>query len=156
MMLELIRDDSLPTCTLGRIIVFGKTFYTIERPWVPEDNSPGGRKGVSCVPVGEYRLERHNGEAFQKVWALVNPSLGVYHLPQDVPAAQKFTARTACLMHPANWAHELRGCIAPGKTRTQDANRQWMVTRSRDAVNEIRTLIGSALDIRLTITQPKV
>ncbi|CAB4169884.1 hypothetical protein UFOVP1082_36 [uncultured Caudovirales phage] len=152
MMIEMIRDMSLSYCTLGRIIINGKTFFTIERPWIPDAQAIGGRKGVSCIPLGEYRLDRHNGEAFQKVWALVNPSLGVYHLPQDVPTLQKPFARTACLIHPANFAHELRGCIAPGKNRAQDGAKQWMVSRSRDAVNEIRTLIGSALDVRITIT----
>ncbi|CAB4165409.1 hypothetical protein UFOVP820_44 [uncultured Caudovirales phage] len=152
MILELIRDTSLPYCTLGRLIVAGKTFFTIERPWIPDPRSPGGTKGVSCIPTGEYRLERHSGEAFQKVWAMVNAANGVYHLPADVPAGLRSSARTACLIHPANWAHELRGCIAPGKTRAMDSTRHWMVTRSRDAVNEIRTLIGTSLDLKLTIS----
>jgi hypothetical protein len=153
MQLELVRDMALHYCTLGRLMFAGRTLFTIERPWVPDSRSRGGQKGVSCVPVGEYRLERHNSDAHPKVWALVNPMLDVYHLPQDVPAGQELVSRTACLIHAANWAYELRGCVAPGKARLKDQAARWMVTRSRDAINELRTVIGNSFDLHLTILE---
>lgn len=151
MNLELVRDLDTGYCTLGRIMISGKTFFTIERPWIPGAGK-SGKKGASCVSVGTYRLTRHDSEMYPKTWALVNPSLDVYHYPWDVPRGQEASTRTAVLIHAANWAHELRGCIAPGKTRTKDAQGKWMVTRSRDAMNEIRTLIGSRIEVTLTIT----
>lgn len=152
MIIELIRDQSLPTCTLGRLLISGRTFYTMERPWVPDPDGKSGRKGVSCVAEGTYRLNRHDTEAYPKVWALVNPLLDVYHMPWEVPKGKELIARTAVLIHAANWAHELRGCIAPGKSKTRDGQGRWMVTRSRDAMNEIRTLIGSRLEVSLSIS----
>lgn len=151
MNIELIRDMDTGYCTLGRIIVGGKTFFTIERPWV-EGTGKGGRKGASCVAPGVYRLTRHDSEMYPKTWALVNPSLDVYHYPWDVPRGHEANTRTAVLLHAANWAYELRGCIAPGKSRMKDSNGRWMITRSRDAMNEIRTLIGPRLEVTLTIT----
>lgn len=151
MILELSRDFSDATCTLGWLTVAGRKFTTIERPWVPDPAYPAGLKGQSCVPRGEYRLERHDSDAFPRCWALVAPPLGVYHWPWEVPVQQRAWARTAVLIHAANWASELRGCIAPGKDRVKDRN-GWMVVRSRDALNEVRTLTGSAIDLRLVIT----
>lgn len=153
MLIELVRDMALPYCTLGRLMFNGRTLFTIERPWVPDPRSKGGTKGVSCVPVGDYRLDRHNSDAHPKVWALVNPMLDVYHWPQDVPADKELVSRTVCLIHAANWSSELRGCIAPGKTRIKDQTGRWMVTRSRDAVNELRTVIGNNFDVHLNIIE---
>lgn len=152
MIVELIRDMETAYCTLGRLMFAGHTVFTIERPWVPAQYSKGGQKGVSCVPFGQYRLDRHNSDAFPKVWALVNPALDVYHLPQDVPPGRELLSRTACLIHAANWSYELRGCIAPGKARQKDPAGRWMVTRSRDALNELRTVIGNQFDVRLNVT----
>ena len=151
MNIDLIRDIDTGYCTLGRILVGGKVFYTMERPWIP-GTGKSGKKGASCVAPGIYRLTRHDSEMYPKTWALVNPALDVYHYPWDVPRGHETSARTAVLIHAANWAHELRGCIAPGKTRAKDGNGRWMVTRSRDAMNEIRTLIGNKLEVTLTIT----
>lgn len=71
-------------------------------------------------------------------WALVNPELDVVHYPQDGSPL----ARSACLIHPANWAFELRGCIAPG-TRTQiDPTRGYMVAESRKAMKLIQDTLS--------------
>lgn len=152
MIIELIRDQATDYCTLGRMQFAGRTLFTIERPWIPDVRSRGGTKGISCVPAGEYRLDRHNTDAHPKVWALVNPMLDVYHQPYDVPPGRELISRTACLIHPANWAHELRGCVAPGKQRQKDGQGRWMVTQSRDAVNELRTVVGNLVDLRLLVT----
>lgn len=120
MILELNRDVSTRSLTLGRLHVAELTVFTIERPWIPLEGSPGGTKGVSCVPVGRYKLFRHDSEAHPHTWALVNPRLNVYHWDTDVPDGQRGTARTLVLLHPANWAAELRGCIAPGLEREED------------------------------------
>lgn len=151
--LELMRDVRTPTETLGWLRIGAHNFETIERNWFagPGDSIIAGKKGVSCVPVGTYRLERHDTEAHPNTWALVNHDLFVYHWPWEVPASLLATARTVCLIHPANFASELRGCIAPGMERLRQANGAWMVTRSRLAMEIIRNAVGSESDLQLSI-----
>ena len=125
-------------CTLGVMLVGDLALCTIERPWVAS-GSLGGAKGISCVPKGTYRLVPHDTEAHPRTWALVNEALNVYHLPGPaVPA----TARTAVLIHSANWVHELRGCIGVGTRAGRDADGRYMVQESRKAMELIRGLVS--------------
>jgi hypothetical protein len=58
------------------------------------------------------------------------------------------------LIHAANYSHELRGCIAPGKSRLAPARNpsgEWMVTESRAAMNELRMAINGSFDLQLEI-----
>ena len=137
MKLTLIRDYRGPDCSQGRIQLLDLTLDTMERPWIPAATAPCGTKGVSCVPVGEYTLVRHNSEAHPRTWALVNPDLWVYHWDEDVPPEQRGKARTLVLIHAANFAAELRGCIAPGQGRAVINNRR-MVTHSRLAMDALQ------------------
>lgn len=123
------RDD----CTLGLLFIGDLSLVSMERPWYPSPVSKGGIKGISCVPPGIYQLTRHDSEAHPRTWALVNEDLDVIHLPD----AKKPNARTAVLLHPANWAHELRGCIAPGTRTAIDAQGRYMVCDSRKAMKLI-------------------
>jgi hypothetical protein len=91
---------------------------------------PCGRKGVSCIPRGSYRLEKHSSDAHPDTFALTNPDLWVYHWDSEVPPDQKGFARTAVLIHPANYPEELRGCIAPGLRYLTSTSE---VTNSREA-----------------------
>lgn len=138
MKLLLRRDLDDGACTLGTLTLGFEIFQTIERPWISAPIGQGGAKGVSCVPKGLYKLVLHDSEAHPRTWALVNPELDVYHLPTDAPLAQRQYARTAVLLHPANWPYELRGCIAPGMKR-QQSEKGWMVTQSRIAWQRIQT-----------------
>ena len=150
--LLLNRDIATPLETCGWLTFNDRKWATIERPWVACPlGGKAGKKGFSCVPPGEYKLEPHSGD-YVNVWSLVNPELGVYHWPWDVPKGREETSRTAVLIHAANWAYELRGCIAPGKHRLKDGRGHWYVKNSRDALNEIRTLVGRHVDLTLVIT----
>lgn len=159
MELILTRDFRDETCTLGVIESFGRKLQTMERPWVPSLLSVAGTKGISCVAPGKYRLMPHNSEAHPNVWALVNPMLDVYHWDGDVPIARRNIARTVVLIHSANYASELRGCIAPGLARAHPpagsgpGPKGWMVQRSRDALNQLRNIINGKIDVWLTITE---
>lgn len=128
------REPDNGVCTLSKLTLGFETLDTIERPWIPDLIGRGGRKGISCVPKGLYRLVPHDTEAHPKTWALVNPELDVYHQPDDVPVAKRQYARTAVLIHAANYAHELRGCIAPGLRRGVN-----VVWDSRRAMHRIQT-----------------
>lgn len=153
MNLDLIRDYASPDVTLGVLSTpGGRKWQTLERPWVPAIDVPCGQKGISCVPPGVYRLEPHDSEAFSRVWALTLPLNWVYHWDSEVPLAQDGCARTTVLIHPANWASELRGCVALGKQRQKQPNGVWMLLNSRDAINELRGAINGTYDLTLTIS----
>ena len=94
--------------------------HTIELPWL--DN----KRGVSCIPEGEYRLQKRFVEKFQ--WHLV-----VLKVPN----------RQWILIHPANNAlKELKGCIAP-VTKLESAG---FGSFSREAVKKLNKLVFPALD----------
>jgi Family of unknown function (DUF5675) len=151
-LLTLNRDYFTSYCTLGHLSdPMGRRWPTIERPWIPNSYSCG-EKGKSCVGLGEYKLRRYTSDAFTSVYALSAPALGVCVTEQEVPPHGKEWFRTRVLIHPANWASELRGCIAPGKVRAKGADGLWMVQRSRDAINEIRNVLGQSIDLVLNIT----
>lgn len=137
-MIKLFRDQCGPSGTLGyldldtRMPPARERIFTLERPWIPLCTEieigrfdepanfvlpPCGQKGVSCIPPGIYDLVPHSSEAHPDTFALVNPDLWVYHFDTDVPFLKRGIARTAILIHPANFVEELRGCIAPGMTR---------------------------------------
>jgi len=144
--LTLHRDLGLsPDCTLGMMTIGDSVLQTIERPWVPSPLCKSGKKGVSRVAFGQYKLVTHSSEAHPKTWALVNPDLDVLHWPDP-----KFpNARTVCLIHAANFASELRGCIAPGLGRS--FSEVWMVTRSRDAIDRLMASVPWTNDHTLEI-----
>lgn len=139
MKLILTRDVDDGTCTLGVLSLSDRRWQTIERPWIADPAGvPGGLQGRSCVPAGLYELVLHDSEAHPQTWALVNAKLGVTHFGPS--------QRTACLIHPANYASELRGCIAPGMARAPRA-----VVRSRDAFAELKLALPWTLGHTLLI-----
>ncbi len=91
----------------------------VERPW--KNNAAG----ISCVPEGTYDLVPHNSPKFGKCYALEAPNLGVtIYGPSQ---------RTHILIHPANTADQLEGCIALGMNFGV-VNNNWAVVDSRIAV----------------------
>lgn len=108
--LILQRTTSLADCTQGTLTIPGSTLVTLELPWEADPDHPGGAHDRSCVPVGVYTLELHDTKSHPKTFALVNRSLGVIHEPD----ATFPNARVACLIHAANYPHELEGCIGLG------------------------------------------
>lgn len=81
--------------TFGFCWIDGMKVWTVERPW--QDN----KQSVSCIPVGAYPCEPrrfHRG------------GYDAIHVTQ-VPA------RSYILIHKANLADQLAGCIAPGMYR---------------------------------------
>lgn len=118
---------------VGEIYVEGEFFCnTIEQPW--RDN----RRFVSCVPAGEYTLERFVSDKYGEVVALVNHDLGVYSRKHEAGDGDRY----ACLIHAANWSSQLQGCIAPGKTlswgkRSSDYASNMMVTSSRNTLKKL-------------------
>ena len=89
--------------------------YTIELPWL------GNQRRISCVPEGEYVLQKRFSPKFQ--WHL--------HL-KNVPG------RDLILIHPANDAKkELLGCIAPVTQHTGIGKG----SLSRKAFTKLKTIV---------------
>lgn len=127
-------------------VTFGKLYlpwlrvqpdlYTIELPW--KDNKPK----ISCIPEGIYTLKPYTSIKHVNVWEF-----------------QKVPERKYCLIHPANYAcdvhvgnivhkNELEGCVAVGFGIDEDIP---MITRSRDAMNYLRTTVGTKTTWQLQI-----
>jgi len=153
MILTLQRDIDQPdasNCTLGVLTVGDSTFQTMERPWIPNPNGPGGHPQTSCIPIGDYTLTPRYSPAKGHHWLLSNPYLGIYASPADIPEGQPW-GRSLVLIHSANWAYQLLGCIAPGQSRTRDTQGQWMVTNSVASMISLRKLLTDA-ELILTIS----
>ncbi len=145
--LILERKASTPTETEGFLTLpGGGVLATIERPWI-EAGTPGGKPFASCVPAGVYDLIPHTRGNGAEVVALVNEFLGVYYLDDDVPDSG---GRYLILMHVANWAHDVVGCIGPGLYHA-DNNQGRMVASSGKAMRRVMNFINgeqAQLEIR--------
>lgn len=143
MILTLRREALNNGVTLGILEVAGKKFPTIE---LPPDSTD---KHDSCVPFGEYRVVGHVRASGEKAFLLTNPTLGVWGMPSEANGVTD--ARSAVFLAAGYHINDLIGShIAPGKNRIKKGG-DWILEHSRDAMNEIRTLIGSKFDIQLVI-----
>lgn len=118
MQFYLVTDTLGPDATEGHFEGLGQLkLYTIEQPW--NGNAPEH----SCVPRGyDYQLIPYFSPKHQIwTWCLHNPQAGIYAFPSGVDspyaAPAGVVSRSVCEIHPANWAFELEGCIAPGLAR---------------------------------------
>ncbi len=153
MKLLLRREARQPSqkCRLGFLFGPGDlSLVTIERPWIPHEIGKGGTKGLSCVPPGTYKLERHNSDAHPMTWALVNHDLDVAHWDGDDTDPY---ARTVVLIHAANYWQELRGCIAPGTYTEIDHKFGHCVRQSRKAMDLLRQRLPWTDEHSLTIEE---
>lgn len=152
--MNLLRDTKTFAETLGRI-GFGTAYCEcIEQP----DNHD--MPGHSCVPAGTYtlvphtsaRLKEEDGKTPLRTWALVNPALGITHAEADaIPGGIGYPHRSECLIHPANYANQLEGCIAPGQRRAPAEAGTHMVTKSRDTFEAIRAYLDANPDDRTLV-----
>ena len=108
--------------------------YTIELPWL------GNQKRISCIPEGEYILQKRFSPKFK--WHL--------HL-MNVPG------RDLILIYPANDAKkELLGCIATVTNHTGIGKG----SSSRKALEKLKTIVYAAFDrneeVKISIQSKKV
>ncbi|MDE2098375.1 MAG: hypothetical protein KGL39_14065 [Patescibacteria group bacterium] len=126
----------------------GATWQTIELPWRQDEPDH------SCVPSTLYQLVPHVVQegVLQglQTWCLVNPNFGVF---EDAPASYNayWPLRDGILIHPANCASQLLGCIAPGKSRGRLAlpgeSLANAVLASDDAFDEVKSLLAPDGDV---------
>lgn len=149
MELALVRLAYLPACTLGLLRVGGERFETIEKPWVPDPDGPGGEAQQSCIPDGRFVLRPWESPKFGPVYLFESAELGVY--PTDKPAGAKY-GRTHVLLHAANEAADLLGCVAPGMRAGIVDGKHW-VYESRRALARISELLGRS-DVHSVTIRP--
>ena len=94
-LLQRLIDDG--QATQGVLVVNGavRPFPTVERPWLQN------KANVSCIPPGSYGYAVTQSPRFKQDLIRLNDD--------ELPGG-----RFAILLHPANQASELQGCIAPG------------------------------------------
>lgn len=128
-MITLERFAYGPDATLGRLVLDGALFYTVERPWV------GNEPFVSCIPEGIYQVEPYSSPKYPDVWEIT-----------DVPE------RTHILIHVANYSRDVQGCIGVGMgLNTSD----WMVTHSQNAITLLRTKLPEEFELNITHFYPE-
>lgn len=115
---------------------------TIEPPW--KDNRPS----VSCVREGKYVVVRDKRPKQGDCFCLINHNLNVSRYPEVG------IRRHSILIHIANFAADVEGCIGPG-TDVSASGGRWMVTHSRDAMLMIDKWLGKETEFNLTIRQYK-
>jgi len=160
--LRLTREVMNASCCRGKLEVLDadgetvQTLFTIEKPWLPNTN--GGKAGEpfrSCVSEGTYSLSpftRPNGD---KVWMLANPELDVFKLDTDIPKGRKGAGRFLILIHAANRARDVVGCIGPGKAARTEDDGTLMVTSSRDAMKDLHKRLDGRRNLEIQIVNAK-
>lgn len=136
----LIRDSHNQYGTFAKWHILSHEFETVEQDW--ENNQPN----ISCVPNGEYKLTFHMSPHHGECYILENKDLGIGKNKGDA-------ARFGCLVHIANRASELEGCIGPGMYRSYYKG-VWSVSSSSIALDKIFELLGKdpAVEHRLIIS----
>lgn len=100
MILSLTRKWYTAKSVIGELSIGGKfECFILERPDL--NNQPK----ISCIPEGTY-------------------DISLYYSPHNkrwVPLLHDVPSRAEIEIHPANWPHQLEGCLAPGVVRDIDA-----------------------------------
>lgn len=139
-------DRNSEVGVFGRLFVDGEHFgATCEQPW--RNNA----KGRSCVPDGDYELRPWDSDKYGSVVVLVNPALMVYAYEHEIPKHERGLARSACLIHAANWPHQLQGCVAVGNKIINLPPNGLGITDSRAMLAKLRGLWGDRRGLTLSI-----
>ena len=115
-------------CTIGVLSTTEEMLcFTIENPW------RHNQKDISCIPVGHYRCEPHEGNKFKETWKVM-----------DVEG------RGGIVFHIGNTESDTKGCILPGTT-VGVLSKEKAVLSSRIAMEKLREHIGLNSGFDLTI-----
>lgn len=102
--------------------------FTVEQPW--NNNEPF----KSCIPSGQYTLEPYYSPKYGHTFCVVGGTIGKYE-----GEAERF----AILLHSANKASQLHGCIAPGESRYLDPSSAALcVGKSRKTIEKLLPILN--------------
>lgn len=141
-MIELRRYGSTPQGTFGELSIDGRFFcYTVEKPW--NDNI----RSHSCFPNGVYELQPHDSPKYGKCFCVVGE-----HLKHTLSECIADTDRWGCLIHTANKAEEVKGCIGLGETLGA-LGHKWAVMNSRETVDRFHERVNLDIPHVLYVTE---
>ncbi len=122
-MIVLERFAYSPDGTFGRLkLPNGFTCYTVERPWL------SNKQRESCIPDGIYTLEKRRSPVVERT------SGGDYLEGWEVTHVP---GRTYIMLHPANWPHNVEGCIGVG--------REYMIMDGENGVTKSRLTFAQVM-----------
>lgn len=128
----LIRSDKTDKQTLGFFKAYdgSKEVFECNTLELPDK---GNQPSISCIPVGEYCVTKHN-----------SPSQGDCFKIHDVPG------REHILIHVANYVRQLRGCIAPGLNFVDiDGDGELDVTTSRKTLQRMLNVLPDEFTLKI-------
>lgn len=134
----IIRRAYLDHITFGDLLVDSQLVCnTVEREWA--DN----KANISCIPEGEYFVERYNSPRHGECWIVSGGTV------------DKFSGgngeRWGILLHAANYPTELAGCIAPVAKLMGNAARLGG-GQSRNAFSALNDALALSASHTLSIT----
>ena len=118
MIVRLLRTSTSKDGTFGTLVGMDFDFYSLELPWLDANGDGLGDPQKSCITPGTYEC----------AWR-TSPKYGPCFEVTGVEG------RSHILIHPANWASQLLGCIALGKGRGV-LNGKPAITQSKQAIKE--------------------
>ena len=117
--------------TFGTWVVDGQPMaVTLEPYW--RDNA----RSISSISDGVYRIFRHK-----------SPTYGNCFMVDDVQH------RSHILIHAGNWDDNTEGCILLGEKYEQSSDGRWMISESRNAINEFMERMSGINEATLTIRE---
>ena len=126
--------------TLGNCVVYDElpdkkplfSSLSLERGW------RNNEQGISCIPLGVYRIELEWSDKFQKdLWEIKNVE-----------------KRSECKFHAANYWHQLNGCIALGDSLLDINNDGYNdITNSNKTMKSFHRVFGKDKVALLMVTK---
>lgn len=124
-----INTKSYPDCTIGRMSAGNFNCFTLELPWLDNQN------GISCIPASVYDVEKY-----------YSPKHGQVLLFKNV------VSRSMIEVHAGNYTSQIEGCILVGKSITYlDSDTIPDVTSSKDTLGRLLAVLPD--DFKCTITR---
>ncbi len=120
----------------GVLIVTGEGGFPLFTALSLERGSNGNKRNESSIPAGTYKMVFEYSPKFDRnLWEI-----------------KGVKGRSECKFHPANYWHQLNGCIALGLTYN-DINKDGYkdVTSSKDMINEFHKVLKGQTEVELNI-----
>ena len=122
-----INTKSYPDCTIGRLNVGDFNCFTLELPWLDNQN------GISCIPAGDYAVEKYQ-----------SPKHGQVLLFKNV------LSRSMIEIHAGNYTRQIEGCILVGKSIAYlDSDTIPDVTSSKDTMGKLLAALPDTFNAKI-------
>jgi hypothetical protein len=138
MNIQLVRHSYSKFGTFGILTFDDFKLHTVEQLW--QNNAPY----KSCIPCGTYNLEYYSSQRHGDSFILSSDECNVGKFKGE-------HRRFGCLIHAANFADQLQGCIAPGMSVGMIDDRL-AVLKSKKSIIKMLSVLPKMEIHTLTIT----